>query len=715
MSPSPEVEPSDAPGTQRGPSSVTDRIVRGLLYLTLLTPLVYVPGVYQSFVVPRAVFFRVAVGVAVLAAAWLVHRGRIRRLAPGRDPVLLALIGYLVVYGVTSWTSVAPLKSLFGETFRMWGGLAWLHLLAYYVLLRGWMRRRDWTRFLGGAVAVSGVVSALALARSAGLAALPGLPASDGGLAGNPGYLAIYLAICLGLAVPLWRRAGRWGRAGLTLVALVNLAGILLTGNRTSLIALLAGGGAALACAGVWITDRRLRRRIAAGSGVLVLAALLVVGAARAGWMKGIPAVSSLAETRWTGKPLTVRRLGWDAAVRGTLDRPFLGVGPENFGVVWQKQFRPAWYEATSEMEDEVGAPSEVYLQRPHNAFLRAFAETGLLGGLSFLGVFVAFFVAVNRARRRGGLGGWEAAGLAGLAAAYAVVLSLWFEEYGAFPLFLAAGAFTVEAGADPSSPDGPAGTSPWAGRTALAIVLTAAVASSVYYHGRLSAAAWWVGRAEASPNWSERVDRYERALSARPYGTQNMSSRFATTVQRSGEEFRQRREDETFLRIADRAIGRAILELGEDIARDPQNARLHANQGGVYFFGAYYVFEDERFFRRAVARLRRAIALAPAMLVYRHQLALVYLDAGRPERAIEVVEGALDRFDRWYRTHRLRARARLAAGDTVAAGRALHEMVRLRGEWGDVDRRAVRRIIVPAIERAGRPDLADSLRRIAR
>lgn len=77
------------------------------------------------------------------------------------------------------------------------------------------------------------------------------------------------------------------------------------------------------------------------------------------------------------------------AAVLVFADHPVIGVGRGLF---------PLYY---GDYADEVGIASENEARQAHNLFAGIAAETGLLGFLTFMGVFVASLIGLERARRR--------------------------------------------------------------------------------------------------------------------------------------------------------------------------------------------------------------------------------------------------------------------------------------------------------------------------
>lgn len=74
----------------------------------------------------------------------------------------------------------------------------------------------------------------------------------------------------------------------------------------------------------------------------------------------------------------------WGEAWQGFLERPILGWGPENFTPVFDKFFNPNFYVP--------GQNTETWFDRAHSVFFDYLAETGALGLLAYLGMFVVLY-----------------------------------------------------------------------------------------------------------------------------------------------------------------------------------------------------------------------------------------------------------------------------------------------------------------------------------
>lgn len=125
---------------------------------------------------------------------------------------------------------------------------------------------------------------------------------------------------------------------------------------------------------------------IAAGAAIAALAAVAV--------LKGLPSSSGSGASSGPTSPLGSSRFGegletgrfdmWRVAAQAVADHPVLGVGADNFAVDFARE---------RETREE-----PLY---PHSLLLRAFSQTGLVGGVLFLGFAGAAFMAAARRRER--------------------------------------------------------------------------------------------------------------------------------------------------------------------------------------------------------------------------------------------------------------------------------------------------------------------------
>ncbi|MBI2623024.1 MAG: O-antigen ligase family protein [Candidatus Liptonbacteria bacterium] len=110
----------------------------------------------------------------------------------------------------------------------------------------------------------------------------------------------------------------------------------------------------------------------------VVAAALFLALAVGGGWyvrtLKQFPAADSFATRVWT----------WGTAVEGFKERPLLGWGPENFPAVFDRHFDPRHFVP--------GQGTETWFDRAHSVLFDYLAETGLVGLLAYLAIFITFF-----------------------------------------------------------------------------------------------------------------------------------------------------------------------------------------------------------------------------------------------------------------------------------------------------------------------------------
>ena len=83
----------------------------------------------------------------------------------------------------------------------------------------------------------------------------------------------------------------------------------------------------------------------------------------------------------------------WGEAWQGFLERPVFGWGPENFTTIYDAHFNPKFFMP--------GQNAETWFDRAHSVFFDYLSETGIVGLLSYLGIFAVFFWEFFKTHRR--------------------------------------------------------------------------------------------------------------------------------------------------------------------------------------------------------------------------------------------------------------------------------------------------------------------------
>lgn len=641
------------------------RVARWLLFATLLVPLVVFPGFFFPFVTTRAVYFRVLVELAVALLLYVALRYELK-VSFRRDFIFWTLLGWLVANTIAAVFGVAFIRSLFGDHERMGGVWFWVHLVAYYVALRVALRKDDWPRFFRVALGVAAAIATYGLIQywfrpfNFGVGGV-----NAGSTIGNPGLLAIYLlanvAFCALLAVRA--RAGmRWVYMA---IALLLIVAMVFSGNRSSTLALFVGSGTAILC--YTALSGSLRTRGALIGGFIFASAFALPFAARIPSLRSvtsnIPALSRLS----SGVDSS-RVIQWRAAVDGIRARPLFGVGPENYQIIWSSYHHPEMHRFVSDSRWD----------RAHNAYLDAFATAGIFGFLSLLAVWIALgFAAIQAARRAAPATADSQAHdrisgaiVFGFFVAYAVYVFFWFFDLNSTMLWIALAAFVASrATMQPLVEVGARRARRW--QTTMVLGLGAVgLASVLYVHGfetlRMAHTLVYAG----NPNrpMEESLADFESVFASPAPVTQHAFLMYAGRLRDLYPRFRDIRNDPEQAAVFDRAFVLAVREFERQAVQDPQNEKILVQYARVLILGAYY-YGNQRLYETALAKLHHAVALAPRRVNTHLVLGVAYLNAQRPDQALQTFLQAHAVYPPLGQTHLYVAEAYSALGKHDLAG----------------------------------------------
>ncbi len=610
-----------------------------LLIASLLVPVVMSGGFFFPYVFPRNIFFRVVAELGALALVWALCFGG-EELDLRYEPIFWALVAFVSAALLSALFSPARDHSLFGDFERMGGVWAWLHLALFFLLLRT-LRDQEWSWVLNAALIVSIIVSISAILEHSTIAAAAHLSDStlfaSSSTVGNPGLLAGYLLFAIALTGYLASTSVRF-RLLYVAAAGVNLLGLVYAENRSTVIGLALGAvtGSVIFAA----LHSAPRRRWIAPTVALGLAFLV------AGVSAGIRAFPSSPLAR--GAPTVLQRLAltspagaeesrtmqWSAAIDGFKDRPLLGYGPENHNLVWSAHFDPGIYRSDLDVFD-----------RTHNQYLELLATTGLIGALTFLGIWLAIAVTLIRAYRDERISAASLAILSGLQVAYAIYLIFWFVDLNSTMLWILFAALIA-------SRENPYGVVrpvvernrvPRSVPVAVAALYTLLVAAALYTeaYSSLRANVALDGIDASRGSVRQTLGKFNILASTPGHQTAHTPLVMGQYLASLRSHYPEMRRNPDERRMLEDAFAKTDSAFRQEIHRDTLNDRLYTHQAGMLLDAASF-YGSRSYVDEAIASLNKAIDLSPHRIQQRMLLATAYTEDGDRGRARVVLEEAV-------------------------------------------------------------------------
>lgn len=391
-------------------------IIKISLYLLMFAPLLLSANYFFPAIVPKAIYIRLLIELALVAYLPLVVISP--RFRPGYHIIWVALAIFAAAVLVSAIAGENFAFSFWGNYERMDGIFSWLHYWALVVIAGSVLKtKKEWL-----AVFSFSLLSALALAvygflQRAGVAHLGALTIYETNLGritgtiGNPAFLAVYLLfnVAFGLLIFCEKALSRrWRLAALSAIIPV-FAAYIMTGSRGAFLGFVAGAAVFFLANLFWSRQPRTRRFI--GQGFFVLVAIIALFYSLIGRNQWVTEnFGRLLKISASDSTAQTRLISWRGALAGFKDNFWLGVGPQKFDVVFNKYFDPKFYNLVGD---------ETWWDRSHNIILELAATMGILGLLAYLGVALAVFASLWRLGRQGEENRLEAFIIVSLLAAY--------------------------------------------------------------------------------------------------------------------------------------------------------------------------------------------------------------------------------------------------------------------------------------------------------
>lgn len=349
-------------------------IVVGVVFLLPILPLLVFDGLFFPFITSKVFFFRILVEVGVISLLLLALEDK--RYIPRITPVTASFGIFVLALLVADLLGANVIRSIWSNFERMEGWITIVHLFGAFLLFERVLSISDlWKKWVQVSLGVSVLVGVHGLMQLMGAASIhQGSSRLDANF-GNATYLAVYALFHSFFAMwLLFVSKSTWQRFIYGGLAVLNIGLLYFTATRGALLGLVAGVMVSLFVYALMSKSKK----VFAGLAIFVLLA----GASFAGlslnkesaFVSGSPVLSRIATISLEAGE--TRFAIWGIALEGFVERPLLGYGQGNFGMVFSKHYKPDLYD------------QEPWFDRAHNVYL----DWLIAGGVVGLGSYLLFF-----------------------------------------------------------------------------------------------------------------------------------------------------------------------------------------------------------------------------------------------------------------------------------------------------------------------------------
>jgi O-antigen ligase len=387
------------------------RITKWYMYAAVFAVVVVVNSILFPFIGGKDYFFRFATELGLIAAllwwAFEAKAGEAKQMihAAFKRPIVKAATAFAIAFELACIFAFDAHAAFWSNYERGEGGFEMLHYYLFFILLVLFFQyEEDWKNIFKFSLIAAGGMILYGVGANLGIISTwispyaGGTPPTGGwwhllidgrfeGSLGNPAYVDPYLIFSMFFAAYLWLSSKIVGKMttakawGYGVLILVFLFFFYLGETRGAFLGLAAGlfiGVVYLAFVG----SRKVRKWSLVTIAILVILGAGIFAVRNEPFLNNIPG-GRLAQISLSDATAQTRFWVWDEAWKGFLERPVFGWGPENFTAVFDKFFNPNFYVP--------GQNTETWFDRAHSVFFDYLAETGIIGLLAYLSMFLMF------------------------------------------------------------------------------------------------------------------------------------------------------------------------------------------------------------------------------------------------------------------------------------------------------------------------------------
>jgi O-antigen ligase len=509
----------------------TNKTLRSLiltgLFLIPFVPFIISGSMLFPFITGKNFAFRII--VEIIFALWLFLAIRDKEYRPKKSWILGAIWIFVAVIALADVFGENPLKSIWSNFERMEGLLSLVHFALYFTVLTSVFHTQKlwdwfWATWVGSAI----IMCVYALFQLGGVITINQGGVRVDGTFGNAIYLAVFLVFTIFFSTFLFLRSKNKKNHLWYFVPVVLLQSFVLyhTATRGAVLGLLGGIIVTVVLTVLFdkaSTDKKLRKTSLAVLAGVALLGLGFFAIRNTSFVKTSPVLARFASLSISEVKTQGRYFIWPMAIKGSLERPVLGWGQENFNYIFNKDYDPRMYN------------QELWFDRAHSAPLDWLVAGGILGFVSYLSLFF-FALWYLWKDRHDAFSFLEKSIVTGLIAGYAFQAIFVFDNLVSYILFFSVLAFIASktSGAHIRFPESLEKKS---ARPVISAILTILCVFSLYYFNvrPIETAQTLIDalRAGGAKDYKTALDDFTRALSIGYAGQAEIREQLASSASR--------------------------------------------------------------------------------------------------------------------------------------------------------------------------------------
>ncbi len=362
------------------------------VFLVFLTPLIYSGSTIFPFIFGKSLYFRGI--IEILVALYLILIIAYPKYRPRNSLIFNAVLIYAFVLLLATIFSVDVSRSFWSNHERMMGYFTILHAMAFFVIAAGVFKdREDWKKVFIATTIFSFILNFLGIYQYFQNGTF--LHTIGGGQVystlGNYIYFGGYCLWHIFIALAyLLRQQVKFSEKLLWITSIfINTIGLVLAGSRGPFLGAFVGVLLAMFLYVIFSKSKKTRLILGAIFLLLIVSSSVIWLNKESNFVQQNRYLARFTDISFVTTTGSTRLLNWGVAWDAFKDRPFLGWGPDNYYIAFNKHYDPRFYEF---------GQYETWQDHAHNVVLDTLNESGTIGFLSYIFIFLSFYITLFKA-----------------------------------------------------------------------------------------------------------------------------------------------------------------------------------------------------------------------------------------------------------------------------------------------------------------------------